>query len=74
MSGKGKKKAIKECLKYDLIGDSALPEEIGQIGLTSPGMLGLAGVGLMALLAVMAVVLKRRFSAEPHWLPVPEVE
>ena len=75
LSGKGKKKAIKECLKYDLIGDSALPEEIGQIGLTSPGMLGLGGgVGLMALLAVLAVVLKRRVPAEPHWLPVPEVE
>ena len=77
LSGKGKKKVIKECLKYDLIGDSALPEEIGQIGLTSPGMLGLAGgVGLMALVAVLAVVLKRRVPAEPHthWLPVPEVE
>ena len=76
LSAKVKKKAIEECLKNEFIGDSALPKKIGQIRLASQSILvSLAGgVGLMALVAVTALVLKRRFTAGPAWVPVLEEE
>ena len=76
LSGKVKKKAIKDCLMSNFIGDSALPKKIGLLNndVASSGIVSLAAVvGLMAAVAFTAVAWRRR-SERSAWVPVPEVE